>query len=49
MKLGKNNQKSLEMHVFMLIQTKSGKFYWKAREKDFLPFLMKLEKNHQKS
>jgi len=33
MKLGKNYQKLLEKHVFMLTQTKLGQFCWKAQER----------------
>jgi len=43
-KTGKNYQKSWKMHVFILIQTKSGQFYWNSVEIVFCFFLMKLEK-----
>jgi len=41
---GKNYQKTWEKQVFMLLQTKSGKFYWKSGKNAFLLFWWNWEK-----
>jgi len=51
-KLGKIIRNRWGKQVFMLILTKSGKFYWKSGENYFLLFLMKpgkIIKNREKS